>query len=187
MKKEYETIGRVYVVEDADRGLCKIGMTCVKNNPFYNRAKAVRKASGVVSGCVWTSPLVKNAVQLEHDIHTFYKDSRVSGEWFAVPYKTVVAALKSRLDLADDDYIKEKKAIAEERAKAFTSFMGDILFGADGIRSVVNHKHDQRAPIAGDKKPNGLEEAEQIIRFIGLTGVEVVPLEIGSCTTFSRS
>lgn len=140
MSKGYAVIGSVYVVEDTSRGLCKIGRTCVKDKPEYDRALMVKKSSGVASGRVYNSPLVRDAVKLEGDMHKIYKDKRTAGEWFKVSYDDVVSTLESRLDVVDSDYIKEMKAIQDEEGERCLEAMKRFVLG-DLPKTVVPELH----------------------------------------------
>ena len=137
MSKGYAVIGSVYVVEDTSRGLCKIGRTCVKDKPDYDRALMVKKSSGVASGRVYNSPLVRDAVKLEGDMHKIYKDKRTAGEWFKVSYDDVVSTLEEHLDIVDSDYIKEMKDIQDEEDSRHLEAMKRFVFG--GLPKSVAH------------------------------------------------
>lgn len=76
-----DEIGHVYVVEDIDRGMIKIGRTAGSND----RPRSVVVGAGVCNSSIWISPRVFDYQQLELTVHKRFAEVRVCGEWFKAP------------------------------------------------------------------------------------------------------
>lgn len=79
------TSGHVYVIEDAEKGIVKIGKS---TNP-QDRIKSIKSIS-CTKGREFISDKVDNALSYENKVHLHLKDSRVQGEWFSISFDDAV-------------------------------------------------------------------------------------------------
>lgn len=92
----------VYVME-AESGLIKIGVSC---NPKV-RTKNIATQSGFRITKEFHTKKCSNALALEKELHAFFKDFRVFGEWFKVDFDTAVNKVKSLFDEKNEGEAEE--------------------------------------------------------------------------------
>ena len=104
-KKSY-----IYIIKNLDSNNLKVG---VGSDPL-KRLKQLQTGSDSELFLVYTSFLCSNAFNLENDIHNYFKEFHVRGEWFKVSEKEVISylekqryVLSSDLDLSFDSKLIE--------------------------------------------------------------------------------
>lgn len=99
----------VYVIENQN-GKIKIGRT----KDFVRRVRSIE-----TQGCIeiirdWSSPMATNAAQIERDLHKFFGNKRVIGEWFDIPFEDAVKEAKSKSYIVNHkDKGDDKKSIEQ--------------------------------------------------------------------------
>lgn len=79
------SIGHVYVIEDAERGIVKIGKS-TKPQDRINHIKSI----SCIKGREFISDKVDNALVYENKVHLHLKGNRVEGEWFDISFDDAV-------------------------------------------------------------------------------------------------
>lgn len=119
----YEYIGYVYVIHDAERNLCKIGMTRFPGE----RIATVARAAGCNVKDVFISKKTKNARRLELLTHELFNTSRTKGEWFYCNFEEAKKFIEQNVEPVSEDYIKEKKKEQEESSQRTLEFFQYVL------------------------------------------------------------
>ncbi len=110
---QYEDIGYVYVLKDAERGLCKIGMS---KNPLM-RLSTIKTAAGCEKTTSFISRKTKDARGLERKTHAAFSAMRVAGEWFKADFTNIVNFVKDNVDSVSDEYEEKKKKELDIRSE----------------------------------------------------------------------
>ena len=84
-------MGHVYVVEDAERQLCKIGSSV---NP-KSRTRAIQTTSGICQGRIHISNPIQNFRHCETMAHKVLAFKRTTGEWFDCTFDEAVATVNN--------------------------------------------------------------------------------------------
>ena len=93
-KKSY-----IYIIKNLDSNNLKVG---VGSDPL-KRLKQLQTGSDSELSLVYTSFLCSNAFNLENDIHNYFKEFHVRGEWFKVSEKEVISYLEKQRYLLSSD------------------------------------------------------------------------------------
>lgn len=81
---------RIYIIE-SERSAIKIGIS----QDVEKRIRTLSKQGGFKVKNLYYTEYCSNAYSIEHDIHLMYKDKCIDSEWFDVPFKDAVSALKN--------------------------------------------------------------------------------------------
>lgn len=119
--------GRVYVLEDLDRALCKIGMTCRKQP--QKRIGQVVSIGGISNYRCWFSEITAKPYALEFKAHAHFSDSRQKGEWFAVTFSDAVSFIKENTPTLTDGDVQEMQAASAERGRRFNAIFRALFPG----------------------------------------------------------
>lgn len=94
----------IYVME-TESGLVKIGVSC---NPEV-RTKSIATQSGFKITKEFHTKKCSNALDLEKQLHAFFEEYRVFGEWFKVDFGTVVNKVKLLFDEKNENKTDENR------------------------------------------------------------------------------
>lgn len=81
---------RVYVF-DMNGNFVKIGVS----NDVSERSKQVSNSAGIAVTRIYASDFLNDCFSVENKMHTVFKDKKMSGEFFHVPFDEAVAVLKA--------------------------------------------------------------------------------------------
>ena len=119
----YIKMQSIYVVEK-ENGVVKIGIS----QDAEKRVRALSKQGGFkIVNLFYTKPC-SNAYEIEREMHTRYKESRIDGEWFDISFEKAVKSLKTLFDKNASLVPKESKVnTMEDIEQAFSQkAKGDI-------------------------------------------------------------
>lgn len=104
---DYMKIGYVYLLEDLERGLVKIG----KTRKPKQRLSTLRTSSGVKGGREFITDRINGYGSLEKRMHMHFKDQRTQGEWFNVSFNDALDILSASVpDAISDREYEDLKA-----------------------------------------------------------------------------
>lgn len=109
-----KTVGYVYVIDVGDRR--KIGCT---QNP-ERRVREILQASGVRNVPYFASFLHENHRDTEKELHEYFDNSHLLGEWFSAHYDDVVSKIQQMVpaeiceEVLDSLFMQESRALTQK-------------------------------------------------------------------------
>lgn len=105
----YIKMQSIYIVEK-ENGTVKIGIS----QDAEKRVHVLSKQGGFkISNLFYTKPC-SNAHEIEREMHTRYKESRIDGEWFDLSFEKAVKSLKTLFNKNASFVPKESKVMTME-------------------------------------------------------------------------
>ena len=120
-KFEKFDIGHVYVLEDIERSICKIGAT----RNCDDRTQRVLTEAGVIDHTSYISGRCINKYAAEKQVHKNFEKFRRKGEWFNIKKSEAVHYIENNIKIItseNEDYYNRKMDIQEKIKKCLHSY-----------------------------------------------------------------
>ncbi|HGH5398650.1 TPA: GIY-YIG nuclease family protein [Raoultella planticola] len=141
-----ELAGYVYIVEDVQRGLVKIGKSV---NP-HSRISDVINISGITRIRQFISHRIAGYSQIEHQMHVIFDERRVRGEWFRCDFDEVKSTLVSILptEISEADVASARKRDDDRSDMAFKT---------------IQKKYHDTSVVDSDRHPEPIDKAINLL------------------------